>query len=94
MRMFVAGSIVLAASLLSTGCAQQGAMLRGQSPDCQCDVDYYGPECQPGCRPDHVHVDHRIKCHGMNVYPPPNDQPAVTQYPYYTFKGPDCFFHQ
>lgn len=26
------------------------------------------------------------------VYPPPGDQPATVQYPYYTVKGPDCFF--
>ena len=28
------------------------------------------------------------------VYPPPGDQPATVQYPYYTVKGPDCFFQQ
>lgn len=27
-------------------------------------------------------------------YPPVGDVPAVVQYPYYTFKGPDDFFHQ
>lgn len=27
-------------------------------------------------------------------YPEPNAMPGVVQYPYYTFKGPDCFFHQ
>src|SRR5579871_1905864 len=25
-------------------------------------------------------------------YPPPNTPPAVIQYPYYTCKGPDCFY--
>lgn len=30
---------------------------------------------------------------GLN-YPPPNAMPGVLQYPYYTVKGPDCFFHQ
>lgn len=27
-------------------------------------------------------------------YPDQNAMPGVVQYPYYTFKGPDCFFHQ
>ena len=27
------------------------------------------------------------------AYPPPNAPPAVVQYPYYTVKGPDCFFY-
>lgn len=26
-------------------------------------------------------------------YPPANQPPAVVQYPYYTTKGPDCFFY-
>lgn len=30
---------------------------------------------------------------GLN-YPPQNAMPGVIQYPYYTVKGPDCFFHQ
>jgi hypothetical protein len=30
---------------------------------------------------------------GLN-YPQPNAMPGVVQYPYYTVKGPDCFFHQ
>lgn len=28
------------------------------------------------------------------VYPPPGDMPGIVQYPYYTNKGPDCFFHR
>lgn len=27
-------------------------------------------------------------------YPPVGDSAAVVQYPYYTFKGPDDFFHK
>lgn len=27
------------------------------------------------------------------AYPPPGDMPGIVQYPYYTSKGPDCFFH-
>lgn len=27
-------------------------------------------------------------------YPDPNAMPGMVQYPYYTVKGPDCFFHQ
>lgn len=26
-------------------------------------------------------------------YPPHGDMPGIVQYPYYTHKGPDCFFH-
>jgi len=28
------------------------------------------------------------------TYPAPNQMPGVIQYPYYTCKGPDCFFYQ
>lgn len=28
------------------------------------------------------------------TYPAANQMPAVIQYPYYTCKGPDCFFYQ
>lgn len=26
-------------------------------------------------------------------YPPHGDMPGIVQYPYYTVKGPDCFFY-
>jgi hypothetical protein len=41
----------------------------------------------PGC----------FDCYWGNVpptYPPQGAMPGVVQYPYYTSKGPDCFFHQ
>jgi hypothetical protein len=28
------------------------------------------------------------------TYPAPGAMPGIVQYPYYTCKGPDCFFHQ
>lgn len=88
---------------LAVGCSQNGNIVRGQGPsngyvgsydDCwECPV--HGDNC-PGpskcrhcckcCRPYHVPND--------LSYPPPGDMPAVVQYPYYTCKGPDCFFHQ
>ena len=63
--------------------------------DCQC-----GPECECKggtqackhgkrftlCRPYHIPND--------LVFPSPCEMPAIVQYPYYTTRGPDDFFHQ
>lgn len=38
-------------------------------------------QCQP------YHVPHDLS------YPPHGDMPGIVQYPYYTNKGPDCFFY-
>ena len=55
--------------------------------------------CAPGgfghdfCAPPQSHRFQYVVPQGLN-YPPPNAMPGVVQYPYYTVKGPDCFFHQ
>jgi hypothetical protein len=38
--------------------------------------------CEPYCIPCDV------------SFPPAGDLPGIVQYPYYTNKGPDCFFHK
>jgi hypothetical protein len=51
-----------------------------------------GRHCHgPGCKCHHClpyHIPHDLS------YPPMGDMPGVVQYPYYTCKGPDCFFYQ
>jgi len=95
---------------MSVGCSQNSNVVRGQAPEygppspqpapqyyqgqagygdyCDDDCDY----CQGrGCR----HCRCRPYCLPSDLsYPPPGDAPAIVQYPYYTNKGPDCFFHQ
>ncbi|MBW3539691.1 MAG: hypothetical protein KY476_05420 [Planctomycetes bacterium] len=44
-----------------------------------------------GWYPTHHHWFRYNHPQGL-VYPPPNQPPAVVQYPYYTTKGPDDFF--
>ena len=54
----------------------------------------YGPMAA-GCRYPIPRQYYRMRyCvpQGMQ-YPPANQPPAVVQYPYYTTKGPDCFFY-
>ena len=58
------------------------------NPDCP--PSYGNPHCK-FCR---LGMPHRT-CYSepQNMtYPPRGDMPAVVQYPYYTTKGPDCFF--
>lgn len=62
----------------------QGNVVYGDYCDDGCS---HGPgccclRCRPYCVPNDL------------VYPPPGDLPGIVQYPYYTTKGPDCFFHQ
>jgi len=45
----------------------------------------YGGRCANWCVPYHVPHDYVFPVAGP---------PATVQYPYYTCKGPDCFFHQ
>jgi hypothetical protein len=101
-------SVAVAAALLPlfVGCSsQRGQVARSQSPsatyvtahgdevcDDPCDEECEGPRCKrchgrgcSHCRPYSVPRD--------LSYPPPGP-PAIVQYPYYTCKGPDCFFHQ
>ncbi len=55
-----------------------------------CGPDGCGHEfCAP---PTHYKFQYVVP-QGLN-YPPQNAMPGVVQYPYYTVKGPDCFFHQ
>jgi hypothetical protein len=101
-------SIVAAAALvpLFVGCSSQKAQVaRGQAPAGQnvtaygdeiCDEDGYAQSSRRHlcrhcggrgcgfCRPYHVPRD--------LSYPPQAGLPATVQYPYYTCKGPDCFF--
>lgn len=51
-------------------------------------------KCDSLCNPYPGHVGYKMTYKEPNclVYPPANDQPATVQYPYYTLKGPDCFF--
>lgn len=64
----------------------------GMDPMAQgyCGPDGCGHEfCAP---PSCYRFQYRVP-QGLN-YPPPNAMPGMVQYPYYTVKGPDCFFHQ
>lgn len=45
------------------------------------------------CAPPSCYKFQYVVPQGLN-YPPPNALPGVLQYPYYTVKGPDDFFHQ
>lgn len=55
-----------------------------------CGPDGCGHEfCAP---PTHYKFQYVVP-QGLN-YPPQNAMPGMVQYPYYTVKGPDCFFHQ
>lgn len=76
--------------------AQPGAATAGAyDPNCvyedeygdYCDDSCHGPACKCRmCLPYHIPCD--------LSYPPMGDMPGVVQYPYYTCKGPDCFFYQ
>jgi len=55
-----------------------------------CNPDGFGHQF---CAPPQSHRFEYVVPQGLN-YPDPNAQPGVVQYPYYTVKGPDCFFHQ
>jgi hypothetical protein len=77
---------------LAVGCSQNSQVVRSQGPAIVESGDYCDEcdECDGrGCR--HC-TPYRVP--GDLVYPPPGDQPAIVQYPYYTNKGPDCFFHK
>lgn len=51
--------------------------------------------CDNGCpEPERVQgANYRYVEPSCLQYPTQPDVPAVVQYPYYTLKGPDCFFH-
>ena len=81
------GGAIIAGDALVRGYSGFGGEL-GHVP-----ISFNGPRCICGgrgcgmcCRPFHVPRD--------LVYPPAGDVPAIVQYPYYTCKGPDCFFKE
>jgi hypothetical protein len=92
------------------GCSQHASTVRGQSPqDCppgaQPHQGGYGTGSYTGwergcpCHGDggmemESGANHRYVEPRYLQYPNQPDVPAVYQYPYYTHKGPDCFFKQ
>lgn len=93
MLLMIAATICLP---LAVGCSQNSQVVRGQAPESYVVDDgmCYDDDC---C--DHCHGRGCCHCRPYRVpndlsYPPPGDQPAIVQYPYYTNKGPDCFFHK
>jgi len=52
--------------------------------------------CPGGCRKGCIHHHHSYSVKQMQnpVYPDQNQPGGVVVYPYYTFKGPDCFFYK
>lgn len=100
-------SVAVAALLLPsmTGCSSQNSQVaRGQAPS-PTYVNAHGEECLDDCVD--VTTGRCRYCRGRGcrhcrpyrvprdlVYPPRGDLPAIVQYPYYTCKGPDCFFKE
>jgi len=71
-------------------------VVRGQSPDAGWGDEYCDPWGRP-CRvrgrvPSEKYRFQYQVPRGL-TYPAANAPPAVIQYPYYTVKGPDCFFY-
>jgi hypothetical protein len=107
MRKGILWTVTAAAALpWIVGCSHHPNIVRGQSPaegpgqptvvgtyDPTCPPGY-GPACPPGHCPWADCYDFKYREPRDLVYPPPNAAPPVVQYPYYTCKGPDCFFHQ
>lgn len=64
-----------------------------------CPPGAYGPYCNGYCDPANGMYcgpqSHRVKYSVPSglTYPPPNQPPAVVQYPYYTVRGPTDFFY-
>jgi hypothetical protein len=78
----------------------QNQVARGQSPTGGA-VEIYD-DCDDECFDENGHCRH-CRGHGCchcrpyrvpkNLrYPPAGQMPGIVQYPYYTCKGPDCFF--
>jgi len=100
-------SLAAAAALLPvlTGCStQRSNVSRSQSPANGTYVNAHGEVCEEECPPDCPRHCCRF-CNGLGcchcrpyhvptdlAYPPAGQPPAIVQYPYYTCKGPDCFF--
>lgn len=95
---------------LCVGCGSQRAQVaRGQGPAGTYATAYGDPICDDECEVQKVKC-RRCSCKGRGCskccggckpYCVPRDlsypqagPPAIVQYPYYTCKGPDCFFLQ
>ncbi|MFO1023280.1 MAG: hypothetical protein U0903_21710 [Planctomycetales bacterium] len=95
---------LVAALILTTANCQadlRSMLIRGQSPDNgqyadpgNGGYDYCDQYGRP-CRGRYPREWYRFSYQTPRnlTYPAPNMQPAVVQYPYYTLKGPDCFFY-
>jgi len=59
----------------------------GWDPRCCCNPDWCVNGMETGANHRYIEPRHLS-------YPNQPDMPAVYQYPYYTLKGPDCFFKQ
>lgn len=85
----------------------EGGYVEGGYPPGYCPPEYcppgyhgYGPMVNCPRYPGGIHYTHTYEDPGVPVYPPgtgpaltgPGSPGAVVQYPYYTTKGPDCFF--
>lgn len=96
MKTFILPLFAAALLGMAVGCSTSSQVVRSQGPAC------YGGDCEycegEGC--DHCHGGWCQHCPAYNIprdlaYPPgTGGMPAVVQYPYYTCKGPDCFFHE
>ena len=91
-----------ATSRVVRGQAPAEAVAVGQTAAPMYDDSYIDDDCEylcddsgrchgPGCK-CHMCLPYHIPCDLS--YPPMGDMPGVVQYPYYTCKGPDCFFYQ
>ena len=93
--------------LVFTGCANSqkqsmaardhghAQVARGQSPSEATSEEWCEEECDDNCRFCFGNGccycrPYRVPCNLR--YPPQGQQPGIVQYPYYTCKGPDCFF--
>jgi hypothetical protein len=76
-----------------------GAYCPPQGGNCPPQEGYcppYGQQCRGGCRPGCPHHYHTYNVRTMKdpVYPDAQQPGGTVVYPYYTFKGPDCFFYK
>ena len=102
-------SLIATVTVVSAvGCGQHSGVVRGQGGSCypggNCPSPFTAqpynngwnctPVCMPGADgapmvPSGTHYYAEPKC----LQYPSAEGPAVVQYPYYTLKGPDCFFY-
>ena len=77
------------------GNCQTGYVQGGYCPQGSCPPEY-GQQCPGGCRRGCIHHYHTYSVKTMRnpVYPDPQQPGGVVTYPYYTHKGPDCFFYK